>query len=457
MYPPFHTFQTITMLRWMSTNAVLRNHAQHWINRYESMIDRDTLLNIESWATESMLYQDFHNAPATDPATAGDSLVDFAPSGFVSMRSSWADNATALYFLNSEWNCDHQHRNCGHYTIVRNKRVVTSNLGGYWGANYPACQDTIAHNAILIENPGKNDSQTGSGIDYQAGVTETSVDSDDQFGYVMGEYGNTFNFTGWNGTDMTGNYVVKNARRKILWIKPDLFVLHDYIKLYANKAPRWKSLVHHFQGRPTSSNGLYTCFSDSNRMLFQTVLPVAATQSVIRDDTAFTGFSKDGVNDGQRNYMLRIDAGNANDAETFLNVICLTDSNSIAPMPVTTTFTNSTGGFTGTQIATPGTQYVWLCKLGPGITNALDYSAGLATNPIQHIVTDVPPAATLWVRTTTSGARIDVTIRNTDFPGATRLLTSDGGTLKFVTTPTGAIIARAAPSASGREKAISYQ
>lgn len=439
-FPPYAAFQSVCMLRWMSANPVLRNHAQFWLNRYESLIDRDYILNAEPWALESMLYQDAHNTVATNPATTGETLVDFAPSGYVSMRSSWNDNATALYFHNSEWNVDHQHMDCGHYTIVRNKRPVTSDLSGYWGGGYPACQDTIAHNAILVENAAENDGQTGTSLDTQAGVTDTAVDYDDQFGYVRGEYAPAYNFTGWNGTDMSGRHVLTNALRKIFWVKPDLFVIHDYIRLQTNQPPRWKKFIHHFQGQPSNTaGGVISCLSDSNRCLFKAVLPVGGTISTTKEDTIFLNFAQDGIMDGQKNWFIAIDAGNGSATQEFLNVLFLTDSNSVAPMPTVTTFTGSSGVLRGTQIQTAGAGIVWLCRNGPGRTNRADYAIVIGAEPVLHVLTDFPTGATLFARATPGAGTLTLAVSNNSFTGATPVQSSLQGTIKFITRADGSI------------------
>lgn len=442
-FPPYAAFQSVCMLRWMSGNTVLRNSAQFWLNRYESLIDRNYILNAEPWAIESMLYQALHDAPATNPVATGETTVDFASSGYVSMRSSWDDRATALYFHNSEWNVDHQHFDCGHYTIVRNKRPVTSDLSGYWGGGYPACQDTVAHNAILIENADEHDGQTGTTLDTQAGVTQTAIDYDDQFGYVRGEYAHAYNFSGWNGTDMSGRFVASNVTRRILWAKPDLFIIHDYIRLTTNQPPRGKKLVHHFQGQPaTLPDGTIECLSDSNRCLFKSVLPIGGTISTTKEDTIFLNYAQDGIMDGQKNWFIAVDAGNGSATQEFLNVLFLTDSNSVAAMPAVSTFTGNGGALRGTQLQAPGTGIVWVCRSGPGRTNRADYAVSATGLPIQHILTDCSTAATLFVRAALAGGSLTVALSNTTFAGATAVRSSVEGTVKFVTLADGTLLAQ---------------
>lgn len=441
-FPPYAAFQPVCMLRWMSTNDVLRNSAQYWLNRYESMMDRDYILNAGPWAIESMLYQDLHNAPATAPAQTGETTVDVAPSGYVSMRSSWEDRATALYFHSSEWNVDHQHYDCGHYTIVRNKRPVTSDLSGYWGGGYPACQDTIAHNAILIENAQENNGQVGVSLDTQAGVTETATDHDHQFGYIRGEYSSAYNYKGWNGVDLTGKYVATNVLRKIMWWKPDLFVIHDYIRLHTNQPPRWKKFVHHFQGKPANlADGTIECLSDSNRCLFRAMLPVGGIISTTKEDTIFLNYAQDGIMDGQKNWFITIDAGNSNATQEFLNVLFLTDSNSVAPMPAVMSFSGNGGALRGTQIQTPGTGLVWIGRNGPGRTNRADYSITPGADSVQHVLTDLSTSATFYATSHSNAGSVLVQVSHAFFAGATPLLASAEGTLKFMTTPSGALLA----------------
>lgn len=443
-FPPYAGFSSVTMLRWMSSNTVLRNSAQYWINRYEGMIDRNYIFNAEPWALESMLYQELHNAPAVSPAQTGETMVDVASSGYASLRSSWEDNATALYFHNSEWNVDHQHFDCGHYTIVRNKRPVTSDLSGYWGGGYPACQDTVAHNAILIENAAEHDGQSGTTLDNQAGVTETAVDYDDQFGYVRGEYGSAYNFVGWNGVDMSGVHVASNVLRKIFWAKPDLFIIHDYIRLANGQPARGKKFVHHFQGQPVGQpDGTISCLSDANRSVFKPVLPVGGILTTTKEDTIFLNYAQDGIMDGQKNWFITIDAGSANPTQEFLNVLFLTDSNSVATMPAVSALTGNGGVLRGTQVQTAGTGLVWICRNGPGRTNRADYAVAQGTDPVLHVLTDFPTGTTLFAKASLLGSgQLSIVISQATFAGASPVQSSVQGTLKFLTRSDGSLVAQ---------------
>lgn len=437
----------------VATDPIARNHAHYWIARMEALWNTGPypffwahLWNKQPSTLEGLLFAPMLDGPPPSPAESGAPLTFVAEGGLAAMRTSWEDDAVCLWFQNTEWNVDHTHQDALHYTILRNGMPVNSELSGYWGAANPSCYHAISHNTLLIENSrGGNQTMAmpaDNGTKQMGPVKIDLVDSSYEFGYIQGDAAHAYNYLGWNGQDLTGEMACENALRKIMWIKPDKFIVYDFVKTPAALGARWKKQVNHFHGEPVESAGVYHAVSDGNAFFFKPLRPAGAGITVQNDTAIFTAEGGGDFLKDQKHWTMIIDAGSGANPEEFLAALFVEDESTVA-MPAATAISSGDGQMTGVHFAGSGEEWVGLMRKGPGTQTSAAYSiphGGSAT--VRHWVSDFGGAVPLnvYAKAAADGGMLNIELATSPFAGAVAVTTSAQGTASFTTGPGGAII-----------------
>lgn len=446
----------MSMAAGTATDPVIRQQAAYWMTRQEQVWSTGPypfyiaqLWNKEPSYLESVLFMPIVETPVS-PAEANFPTTHFFEGGMASMRSSWEDNAICLWLENTDWNVDHTHQDALHYTILRNNMPVNSELAGYWGAEYPSCYHAGAHNTLMIENTaGNNFSFAGrvGGNQYMAApfpggrmqsgeTTINAVHGDDHFGFVEAEAAHTYNYVGWNGQNSNGEFNCDNALRKVLWIKPDVFLVYDYVKVPDAAGSRWRRQINHFHGHPELASGVYRAASDGNAYFFAPLLQPAGTEITIHDDNAlFPATSGSDFLKDQKHWTMILDTGSIAGANEFLSVQYVA-ADTVAAMPQYRLLQTVGGTMAGAFVLRDQTGHVALMKKGPGTVSSGSYAVtqpGVAT--VEHVLANLPPNQAVNVVSVANKALGDfsVSFSTGALPGSVTLTTSAEGTLDFTT------------------------
>lgn len=200
--------------------------------------------------------------PATKPEELPTSRL-FEGLGWVSMRSSWQPDATFCYFMAGDWFNGHRHQDCGSFII--------SSRGGYLAVDsgyYSTYQDDrqghgtkyttrgIAHNILFVHDPHER----------SGGMWDRTLRVRDDGGVLQpghrgrreseqptkGSPWDSADITAYEANplfthvaaDVTGNYrreldpfmnpkgpaIMEKHTRELLYLAPDVFVIHDRVK-----------------------------------------------------------------------------------------------------------------------------------------------------------------------------------------------------------------------------------
>jgi hypothetical protein len=436
----------------VATDPLAKAHGLYWIDRMEKLWDAgpypfnwEHFWNKQPTTLEAVLFAPMVSNPAP-PAALGAPTTFFAEGGLVAMRTSWEDDAVCLWFQNTDWNVDHTHEDALHYTILRNNMPVNSELSGYWGAEEPSCYHAISHNTLLIENMDGGD-QTMSQADtfgkiHNGEVSIDVVDSDDDFGYIQGEGGPAYNFLGWNGTDSSGETACEHAIRKILWMKPDRFIVYDYVKSPAALGNRWKKQVNHFHGQPQLASGVYRAVSDGNAYFFKPLSPAAAGILVQDDTTVFTATGGTDFLDDQKHWTMTVDAGSTATPVEFVSAQFLADAVT-ASMPGAVLIHSGDNAMTGVHYKDAAVDQVGLMRKGPGTQTTVSYTiTPTAGASVRHWVTDFtgPGPLQAYAKGTLNAGSLQVTVATSPFAGSVPVSITAEGTAFFLTGVDGSVV-----------------
>ncbi|WP_187359918.1 heparinase II/III domain-containing protein [Chitinolyticbacter meiyuanensis] len=182
-------------------------------------------------------------SPAIDPATAADpgmnsSSMLFASTGQVSMHSSLTDTArTTIHFKSSPFgSSNHSHADQNHLVIGSKGKALLIDSGYYDSYLSPHAKawyrQTKAHNAVTYDG--------GTGQRTEANGQSTDISA---MGQIVGYHdGGNFTIATGDATPAYDPAVITRARRTVLYLKPDLLLVHD--DLAASRAVRWEWNFH---------------------------------------------------------------------------------------------------------------------------------------------------------------------------------------------------------------------
>ncbi len=221
--------------------------------------------------------------------------------GFVYARSSWAEDATYLFFRCGDRFTAHQHLDVGHFVIY--KQAELAGDGGHYDdfgtrhdVNYHL--RTIAHNTVLVRDPGEtwpairagqvtsNDGGQRHNWPHHNGATADVADwQKNRALYETGEIlafedpGPYLHVAG----DCTGAYQAKKLEhftRQVVLLRPGTFVIFDRVK---SKDPSFKKTwLLQAMKPPTGEAPRLVVTNGKGRLFVETLLPVKAQVKLVQ-------------------------------------------------------------------------------------------------------------------------------------------------------------------------------
>jgi len=201
-------------------------------------------------------------APATPPDELPPSRL-FDGLGWVSMRSGWQPEATFGYFMAGDWFNGHRHEDCGSFIISSRGGYLAIDSGYYstyqddrqnHGTKYTA--KGVAHNTLFVHDPHE---RSGGMWDRALRVRDnggvlhpghrsrreaeqptkgspwdsadiTSYEANPLFTYVAADLTGNYRRELDPFMDPKGPAIVAKYTRELLYLAPDVFVIHDRVK-----------------------------------------------------------------------------------------------------------------------------------------------------------------------------------------------------------------------------------
>lgn len=302
-------------------------------------------------------------------------------SGPVYMRSDWTTNAVWASLAAGDLAMDHQHRDAGHMTINRGGDYLLKDAGGYG--------EFVSqfHNVLLFDDRGCGNISVyppnqgvwgGNRVKitmYLARPDSVYAQADATWAYV--------------NNDGKRNSV-KSALRSILYIRPDIMIVHDQMSV-ANpnviKIANWN-----FGGAVTREGDVFGCTVGRSRLFMKSLVPANPQPSIAR-------YGENGAFQYQASLK-----GNTDD--TFLHVFQVTGA-AAEKMLALDYVSSADGKSEGAQI--PGTTN-WVAMFAKsGIVESLDYQTTL-TGPQQHLIADLKPGSSHHVTVTAGTTLLDTTL-----------------------------------------------
>jgi hypothetical protein len=218
-------------------------------SKYRDGVVQDFALKIQATEPHKLSWFDFltYNASVKpiDYKSAEDKFHHFEDHGFVTMRSSWEEDATLVGFRcgpgpghanqvkaeresNRGYGPGHQHPNINHFVIYANGTWLAIDPG------YTHLKESRNHNIILVNGKG----QAGAGdkwLDYMAFQNRepapkiTLAETTEDYDYVIGNAGNIYK-------DEAG---LEYFERQLMFIKPNVIIIADRLKGKAGSTFEW--------------------------------------------------------------------------------------------------------------------------------------------------------------------------------------------------------------------------
>jgi len=283
-----HTVSAATLrLSLESLAARYRDGRARWLADRMEALGLGYINRPERW--ELIIYADDTVAP--EPPTGMPTSHFFDTMGIVYVRSGW-DLTEASHDVYGVFRCEtmpagHTHAHQNHLLIARGPDVLAIDAGGYDGGvsshHLGFFERTVAHNTMLVYDPGEN--MGGSYINdggqipvntYDYPIHSGDATSPENFRGEIVAYSDTESYTYMKG-DATAAYSpskVELFTREVVYLKPDVFVVLDRVRATSGSFPkRW--LLHSFNEPAVSGNAVTITEGDS-RLSVTSLLPPGA-------------------------------------------------------------------------------------------------------------------------------------------------------------------------------------
>jgi hypothetical protein len=218
-------------------------------SKYRNGVVQDFALKIQATKSHKLSWFDFLTYDASvvpiDYKSVEDNFHHFEDHGFVTMRSSWEEDATLVGFRcgpgpghanqakperisNKGYGPGHQHPDINHFVIYANGTWLAIDPG------YTKLKETRNHNTILVNGKG----QAGAGekwLDYKVFQNRepapkiTLAETTEEYEYIIGNAGNIY-------IDEAG---LEYFERQLMFIKPDVIIITDRLKGKASSTFEW--------------------------------------------------------------------------------------------------------------------------------------------------------------------------------------------------------------------------
>ncbi|UCG46479.1 MAG: heparinase II/III family protein [Phycisphaerales bacterium] len=304
--------------------------------------------------------------------------------GYIYARSSWDEDATYFFFKCGDRFTAHQHLDVGNFVIYRHAELIGD--GGHYDAfgsghdvNYHL--RTIAHNTILVHDPGEtwpgiragtvtaNDGGQHHNWPHHNGAVADPADW--QKGRSLYDIADILAFEDrgsylYLAADCTGAYSAKKLDsfiRQIVFIRPGTFVIFDRVAV--KNASFKKTCLLQAAKPPARVGGRLAVTNAKGRLFIQSLLPESPLVEVIS--------GKDLYKCDGKIYPPARDTGPAPEArieisppkqsaiDYFLNVLTATDTDTAAPDAATLLVRDA-----GVTVSLPGAQVIFSAGLPGG-------------------------------------------------------------------------------------------
>ena len=218
-------------------------------SKYRDGIVQDFALKIQADKPHKLSWFDFLTYDASvdpiDYRSVEDKFFHFDDHGFVTMRSSWEEDATLVGFrcgpgpghanqakperlLNRGYGPGHQQPNINHFVIYANGTWLAIDPG------YTPLKETQNHSTVLVNGKG----QAGAGekwLDYMAFQNRKPApkimlaETQEEYDYIIGNAGNIY-------VDEAG---LEYFERQLMFIKPNVVIVADRLKAKEGSSFEW--------------------------------------------------------------------------------------------------------------------------------------------------------------------------------------------------------------------------
>jgi hypothetical protein len=232
--------------------------------------------SVTQMANGFMLSYDFVYAPTVAPAALDLPLVRYARGiGQIYARSSWQKSATWLNLTAGPYTESHAHHDQGSLMLFKGSWLVTDSVlwskGGVAQSTSPV-GTTAAHSLVRIDIDGKP-------LRQKYGSTSKVLALHTGPGYVFA------------AVDLTPAYAgtaVTLIRRQVLWLQPDVVIVHDRVVSSSATSQTWQLVV---PVAPVVSGNSATVTTAGHTLRVTRVQPASGPWLVhdFRDDPDLTG------------------------------------------------------------------------------------------------------------------------------------------------------------------------
>lgn len=279
---------------------------------------------------------------------------------FHHFRSSWSDDANALYILSPTSQTHHSNSDALHFEIARKGRWLTKEISGYFGYSWYS----QAHNTLLIENYS-NYSGDGEGEDFRNGIQTGYEGSNNLYISDPGKDGDiitTASAPNYNyvAADAAGPYSnstywstqhAQHVTRQIANVNKDTFVVFDHVitdkhdvrdlssfpsdvDVTSGEYIREVNYIQHFESEPTLDGAFYSTQEPESKqqLKYKTLLPVDHTQEIVDEKDYFANLNttEDAVPLSQRKWRIKVTANERNVENRFMHVMFTGDDGQVA-------------------------------------------------------------------------------------------------------------------------------
>ncbi len=318
-------------------------------------------------------------------------------------EGSQPDDAMAM-FACARFRGGHQQSDNGHFSIWRSGYLaVDSGFYDGWGSSHHMnyARRTIAHNTLTITLPGESFTNTDNNDGGQAWSCNTDYYNNpaedpacDACDMVLSTWPDpAFDFI---AADLTRSYSPDKAAsvtRQFVFIRPDLFVVHDRVE--STDAAYPKRFLIHGQAAFSQVGDAWRVDHDQGRMFLQTVLPAGAQVTQVGGaghewEVGGTNYPPSRGEEFAGTHRLEIAPAGPAAFDAFLHVLQVADQTLSAPAAATGL---SAAGATGVLVRD------WLVWFGArGGMDGLSYEID-AGGPTHVIVGDLQPATAYQIQT----------------------------------------------------------
>jgi hypothetical protein len=338
--------------------------------------------------------------------------------GFIAARSGPATNDTYFY-THLDWvGIDHIRGDSMTFGLWKNGLWLTKPMTGY--GVLQGCSDY--RNSLSLGNGVPTSTPVGEDIAAEHGSQwNYSALGDPQ--YLARSFGQNFLYVNQDGTALyqhrqqTQLREVTHASRRMVWLKPDVLVIHDvarsktagfFKRVYIN-TPEIPQITGNVAHASAKEDGV------PQAELFVTqLLPAGATMQVTDIASGMPAYGED-----MKARLFTEAPGNPQEAH-FLHVVQGAAAGTVTPIATQGISSASGAAFEGTVV---GTSAVLFRQDPEGTGDAFSYS--VPDSVTQHYVTGLSKSAGFNVNLVTAAGQTTVTIT----PGGTQAYTDSGGVL----------------------------